>query len=136
MHCLVCSVFVLVFAPNLALHGPVGSMKTAVEGMAAEQDQIFRSFAASLVFFIVTAMATFWYAQDHQSHNILLSNLFSLILSSYWYLTKLSFPQGNGRRKLCGWFMFFLRFFGGCFFLSLLLANLQQIQIPALQKIF
>ena len=51
MHALLNSVFIVVFAPNLALHGPLGSMVRAVDGMTVEQNQVFFTFLVSMAMF-------------------------------------------------------------------------------------
>ena len=83
MHTLLCSVFVIVFAPNLALHGPLGSMVRAVDGMVSEQDQIFLSFILSLVFFTINTVVAFWFFMSNTIAWVCAALTF--VFSAYWY---------------------------------------------------
>lgn len=83
MHSLLCSVFTIVFAPNLALHGPLGSMVRAIDGMIAEQDQIFLCFVLSLVFFTINTISWNWILMTDEAAAI--SSIAIIIASGGWY---------------------------------------------------
>ena len=83
MHSLLCSVFTIVFAPNLALHGPLGSMVRAIDGMIAEQDQIFLCFVLSLVFFTINTIAWNWILMSDEAATV--SSISIIIASGGWY---------------------------------------------------
>ncbi len=51
IHCLLTTSFLIVYGPNLALRGPLGSMKRAVDAMVHEQKEVFYSFILTLVVF-------------------------------------------------------------------------------------
>lgn len=51
LHCLLITSLLLVYGPNLALRGPLGSMKRAIDGMVIEQREVFYSFILALIVF-------------------------------------------------------------------------------------
>ena len=85
MHCLLSTVFVMVFAPNLALHGPLGSMVRAVDGMLIEQDHIFRSFVVSLFSFALLTVFTFWIVAGDSTDIASTCTAILVIAMGIWY---------------------------------------------------
>lgn len=83
MNCLVGSVFIVVFAPNLALHGPLGSMVRAVDGMLYEQDQIFLSFILALVSFTISTTMAYWILMDNTIATV--CTALTVIAGGVWY---------------------------------------------------
>jgi hypothetical protein len=62
-----CAVFVIittmsvqVLGPGLALHGPVGSMARAAEGMRIEQQPVIYGFVLMMVLFSLSTILSFW----------------------------------------------------------------------------
>lgn len=53
-----------VMAPGLALHGPVGSMAKAAEGMRAEQGLLVKSFSVMMIAFTLSTLLAFWTVMD------------------------------------------------------------------------
>ena len=51
MHCLLITSLLIVYGPNLAIRGPLGSMVKAIKGMVIEQVEVFWSFVISLILF-------------------------------------------------------------------------------------
>ena len=51
IHCLLTTSFLIVYGPNLAIRGPLGSMKRAIDGMVVEQKEVFYSFILALITF-------------------------------------------------------------------------------------
>ena len=51
MHCLLTTSLLVVYGPNLAIRGPLGSMKRAIDGMVIEQKEVFFMFIWSLITF-------------------------------------------------------------------------------------
>jgi hypothetical protein len=83
MHALLVSVFLQVFGQGLALRGPVGSMVRAVEGMVAEQQQIFYSFILTMFFFGLQAIGMYWVMMDSTSS--IVCTILTVIAMFYWY---------------------------------------------------
>mmetsp|Transcript_20003 Transcript_20003/g.34016 ORF Transcript_20003/g.34016 Transcript_20003/m.34016 type:complete len:320 (-) Transcript_20003:32-991(-) len=60
VHVILCTMLMQVLGPGLALHGPVGSMARATEGMRIEQQQIIVSFVAMMLMFATSTVLSFW----------------------------------------------------------------------------
>jgi hypothetical protein len=60
VHIIVNTMMLQVMGPGLALHGPVGSMARAVDGMMIEQRQITVAFFVMIVLFSLTTFLSFW----------------------------------------------------------------------------
>lgn len=60
LHCVLVTAFLIVYGPNLAIRGPIGSMKVAIDMMVKEQHEVFVSFIWTLVIFTVSVTVTFW----------------------------------------------------------------------------
>ena len=83
MHVIICATFIVVTAPNLALHGPVGSMISAVDGMIAEKDHVFVSFCLCLCSWTFNQILMFWLLMTDQ---VAIVVTFVLVgFSSVWY---------------------------------------------------
>jgi hypothetical protein len=83
MHTLYNSIFIIVFAPNLALHGPLGSMVRAVDGMTTEQDQVFASFIGALISFTISTAMSFWIIMRERM--ALICGAMIVVGSGFWY---------------------------------------------------
>eukprot|EP00658_Telonema_sp_P-2_P038741 TRINITY_DN27736_c0_g1_i1.p1 TRINITY_DN27736_c0_g1~~TRINITY_DN27736_c0_g1_i1.p1 ORF type:complete len:191 (-),score=44.92 TRINITY_DN27736_c0_g1_i1:214-786(-) len=64
LHCVCSTTFICVWGPGLALRGPDGSINRAVDGMMEERDQVFFSFGAGIISFILAAIAACWILMD------------------------------------------------------------------------
>jgi hypothetical protein len=60
VHVMLCTMILQVFGPGLALHGPLGSMARAAEGLRAEQEQIIMSFIFMILNFAGSTVWVFW----------------------------------------------------------------------------
>lgn len=60
IHVIIVTVLLQALGPGLALHGPVGSIVRATEGMRVEQKQIYTSFNYMIVFFAISSILSFW----------------------------------------------------------------------------
>jgi hypothetical protein len=57
---IITTMFLTVYAPSLALRGPLGSLTKAVEGLKLEQYTIIQCFVFLLVSFAVNILCSFW----------------------------------------------------------------------------
>jgi len=69
IHCVLCTILLLVFGPGLALLGPVGSMAKANKGLNAEMKQVFLSYLTMVVTFAIASEYS-W----HPAHNFAHTN--------------------------------------------------------------
>jgi len=60
LYCVAGSTFLSVFATNLALRGPDGSVERAVEGMHEERRNVFAAFAAGLASLLLGMIFVAW----------------------------------------------------------------------------
>lgn len=65
MHILLNAVFLSVFGQGLALRGPLGSMKQAVEGMASGQSAILITFVVASIFFGFNVTFMYWHIMEY-----------------------------------------------------------------------
>jgi len=83
MNCLLGTCYIIVFAPNLALHGPLGSMVRAVDGMLFEQDQVFVSFIGCLLTFAVSTVMAYWILMEEDV--AITCTVITILGSGLWY---------------------------------------------------
>ena len=88
VHCMMTSTCMIVFAPNLALNGPIGSMTKAVAGMSAERDQIFSSFLVCMVSWSINQVLLFWIVTTNVVS--IITTILTIYFSSVWYSYSLS----------------------------------------------
>jgi hypothetical protein len=69
-----------VYGPGLALRGPSGSMKTAVDGMKIEQAWIIKFFGVGVFFFHVAAIMFAWIAFESELVIILITVVLSVFV--------------------------------------------------------
>ena len=84
--CLMLSVLCNILAPGLALQGPAGSMKRAVDGMAEAQRWTTRIFLVSLFSFNFSGIFYAWIAFQEPSTAVLLTFLLLIITFALWFL--------------------------------------------------
>ncbi len=92
--------FLTIWGPGLALRGPEGSMKRAVEGMLHERQHIYFAFGLGLFALILSAIAYTW-AQVNQSREaiplsvtaMLLLALTFIIYSAYHVVQRFVLPS-------------------------------------------
>lgn len=60
VHVILTTMLLQVLGPGLALHGPVGSMARAAEGMRIEQKAIITSFIVMMILFSLSTILSFW----------------------------------------------------------------------------
>eukprot|EP00656_Telonema_subtile_P011998 TRINITY_DN16015_c0_g1_i1.p1 TRINITY_DN16015_c0_g1~~TRINITY_DN16015_c0_g1_i1.p1 ORF type:complete len:191 (-),score=45.16 TRINITY_DN16015_c0_g1_i1:214-786(-) len=70
LHCVCTTTFICVWGPGLALRGPDGSIHRAVDGMMEERYQVFFSFGAGIISFILAAIAACWILMDPDTATI------------------------------------------------------------------
>jgi len=73
--------------PGLALRGPEGSMKVAVDGLKVEQVFIAKFFGAGMFFFHVSALMYAWVAFPDWSVVILLTVMLSIFILMFMSAT-------------------------------------------------
>lgn len=83
VHVIVNTMLLQVVGPGLALHGPIGSMARATDGMEKEQGQIINAFIAMMVFFALATTLSFWVVMELQS--AIGSTVVFIIGARYWY---------------------------------------------------
>ena len=54
------SMFINIYGPGLALHGPLGSISRSITGMQAELHETLWFYIFSLIFLSLSALALFW----------------------------------------------------------------------------
>ena len=57
VYCVINTTFLIIWGPGLALRGPEGSMKRAVEGMLQERQQVYQAFGLGLFALMLAAIA-------------------------------------------------------------------------------
>lgn len=60
VHVILTTMLLQVLGPGLALHGPIGSMARACEGMRKEQKSIITAFIVMIVLFSISTILSFW----------------------------------------------------------------------------
>lgn len=60
VHTMLCTMVLQVYGPGLALHGPIGSMVRACEGLQIEQGQVIIAFVLMLCSFAFSTVWVFW----------------------------------------------------------------------------
>lgn len=96
VHIVLCSLYLQVYAPGLAIYGKVGSMTRTCEVLKKEEPMIMKSFCVMIFFFVFTTAALFWEALDYIG--AILCTFGLIFAMSYWYkflyriYAQLSFP--------------------------------------------
>lgn len=75
--------FLTVYAPGLALRGPVGSMNRAVIGMKIEQDTMLQCYVCLIISFAFSIMSSFWLVMKTEA--AWTSTVIFLLQSLGWY---------------------------------------------------
>jgi hypothetical protein len=83
VHVIITTMCIQVFGPGLALHGPVGSMARAAEGMRIEQKPVIVSFILMMVLFSIATILSFWAVFSFPS--AVGGTVVFLIASRQWY---------------------------------------------------
>lgn len=83
VHVIITTMLIQVLGPGLALHGPLGSMARATEGLRVEQKPIIYSFVWMMVMFAVSTTLSFWVVMSVEA--AIGSSICFLIASRYWY---------------------------------------------------
>jgi hypothetical protein len=85
-----CAVFVIittmsvqVLGPGLALHGPVGSMARAAEGMRIEQQPVIYGFVLMMILFSLSTILSFWAVMSFYA--AIGATAVYVIAARYWY---------------------------------------------------
>ena len=60
VHIMLCTMILQIYGPGLALHGPLGSMARAAEGLRIEQEQVIVSFIFMMTMFAMSTVWVFW----------------------------------------------------------------------------
>lgn len=83
VHVIVTTMCIQVYGPGLALHGPVGSMVRATEGMRIEQRQVIISFVIMMFLFSLSTILSFWAVMSFPS--AVGGTIVFVIASRQWY---------------------------------------------------
>ncbi len=83
VHVIINTMLLQVLGPGLALHGPVGSIVRATEGMKIEQKQIVTSFIVMMLLFAISTTLSFWVVMNFES--AVGSTVVFVIAARYWY---------------------------------------------------
>jgi hypothetical protein len=83
VHVIVNTMLLQVVGPGLALHGPVGSIVRATEGMKVEQKQIVNAFILMMMMFALSTIMSFWVVMNFES--ALGSTAVFIIAARQWY---------------------------------------------------
>lgn len=83
VHVIINTMLLQVLGPGLALHGPVGSIVRATEGMKIEQKQIVTAFILMMMMFAVSTMLSFWVVMNFES--AMGSTAIFVVAARYWY---------------------------------------------------
>lgn len=67
VHVILATMMLQVLGPGLALHGPIGSMVTACEGMRREQKTVIAGFIIMMAFFSIATILAFWVTMTPQA---------------------------------------------------------------------
>lgn len=84
VHVILTSMLLQVLGPGLALHGPIGSMARACEGMRREQRTVIAAFIIMIVLFSISTILSFWAVMT--TFSAAGSTLVWLVASRYYYI--------------------------------------------------
>lgn len=84
VHVILTSMLLQVLGPGLALHGPIGSMARACEGMRREQRTVITAFIIMIVLFSISTILSFWAVMT--TFSAAGSTLVWLVASRYYYI--------------------------------------------------
>ena len=84
VHVIITTMLLQVLGPGLALHGPIGSMAKANEGMRKEQRAIITAFIIMMILFSLSTVLSFWAVMSFYSS--IGSTAMFAIAGRYWYL--------------------------------------------------
>lgn len=89
LHILVTTMLLQGYGPGLAIHGPLGSMARAAEGLRAEQAHVVKAFVLMIVFFSLSTISVFWLVS--KLHTAIVSTVMYLIVlrQSYYYCERI-----------------------------------------------
>jgi hypothetical protein len=89
LHIMFTTMLLQVYGPGLALHGPLGSMARATEGLRAEQEHIVKTFIVMIIAFSVSTMTVFWMIM-RLPNAIVSSGMYLMVLrQSYYYCERI-----------------------------------------------
>jgi hypothetical protein len=83
VHIMLCTMVLQVYGPGLALHGPLGSMARASEGLQLEQDQVIVSFIFMIFCFALSTVWCFWTVMT--TKEALTSTVVFVLAARQWY---------------------------------------------------
>lgn len=84
VHVILTSMLIQVLGPGLALHGPIGSMARACEGMRREQRTVITAFIVMIVLFSISTILSFWAVMSTEAAAG--ATVVWLIATRYYYL--------------------------------------------------
>eukprot|EP01039_Chlorochromonas_danica_P006749 gene6749-7459_t len=84
VHVIITTMLLQVLGPGLALHGPVGSVANACQGMRREQKTIFTAFIVMMVLFSITTTLSFWAVMAFES--AVGSTVMFVLAARYWWV--------------------------------------------------
>ncbi len=83
VHVILTTMCIQVLGPGLSLHGPVGSMARATEGMRVEQKPVIVSFIIMMVLFSLSTVLSFWAVMSFES--AIAGTIVYIIAGRQWY---------------------------------------------------
>lgn len=83
MHILMTTIFLQVLGPGMALHGPIGSMARAADGMREETYHVFLAYMIMVIFFALVTILSFWVLMFKEAA-IVSTLIFSLSGCLWW----------------------------------------------------
>jgi hypothetical protein len=87
VHVIITTMMMQVLGPGLALHGPIGSMARAAQGMRVEQKPIIVAFVLMMVLFSVSTVLSFFSIMCFES-SIAASGCFLVAARYWWYYSE------------------------------------------------
>lgn len=88
-HVIVTTIFLQVLGPGMALHGPIGSMAKAAEGMRSQMKSVFVAYVVAIMAFALSVFFSFWglmYLEAAATSTV----LFTLSSLAWWkYCTRI-----------------------------------------------
>jgi hypothetical protein len=102
IHVVLCSMLIQVYGPGLSLHGPLGSMALAAQGMREETTQIFYYLLFSIFCFCTSLIWLFWAVMPEWK--ALCCSVGALIVFRYmWYYGERIFLRFYWKTESVGW---------------------------------
>eukprot|EP01031_Cornospumella_fuschlensis_P024991 gene24991-30190_t len=83
VHVIITTMLLQVLGPGLALHGPVGSVANAADGLRREQKTVITAFIVMMILFSLSTVLSFWAVMSQES--AIGGTVVFIIAGRYWY---------------------------------------------------